>query len=549
MKFHKPDKTDALLCVFIMVFIWFFLFYSGYLIGLVRDEGFYGHAAKTLASWFDLLFSSWTHGDFFHPFSSATIDKYFSYNHEHPTVMKMAYGFSVWLFQQKLHWLSFIPALRLVSSIIGALTAGMLYLFGRVVFNRETAVATPLLFFTMPHIFFHAHLACFDMPVLFFWSTVTLLYLWHYHTRSWKSAVITAVMMGIALGVKHNLFFLPPLLLIAHLIGYTASYRSLPKHHRGAKGFIRALPPVFYLFVVVTLPVYYLVWPWLWYDPWHRFVAYLLFHAKHVNYTTYYFGHELTKGPFPFSFPWGMTLFTTPLPQLILFFASTAWLVIHIAKDKQQRSIWLTLFLAGLFPIFLIALPSVPVFGGIKHWFSGYPFLLVPGTFLIIRGTELLFGKRKFSVPLVVVTFALIALIPLNVKFSRHGAAFFNQLIGGVQGAADKEMQRNFWGYDMLDLADAINKNAPKHARLFIASYAEGLNPDAFYFLRNAGIIRHDIIPINSLEHADMALFFYEKQNEPVLFDIFRHFNTVRPLAITTVDGVYYSGIYRRRKQ
>ena len=35
----------------------------------------------------------------------------------------------------------------------------------------------------------------------------------------------------------------------------------------------------------------------------------------------------------------------------------------------------LLLVAMALFPIFLIALPSIPIFGGTKHWLTAYPFL------------------------------------------------------------------------------------------------------------------------------------------------------------------------------
>ncbi|MCK5808349.1 glycosyltransferase family 39 protein [bacterium] len=552
MKLQKLDRKDIFLLSVTMLFIWFFLFYSGYLIGLVRDEGFYGHAAKEMARWFDYLFSSWSNGELFKPFSQPVIDRYFRYNNEHPAVIKELFGFSVYIFHNKLQLLEFIPSIRLVAALFGALTAGMIYLFGRLFFNRETAIAAPLLFFTMPHIFFHAHLACFDMPVLFFWSATLLFYLVHLVKRTWTSGITPALLLGVGLGVKHNMFFMPILLLLVHVVAYGLSYRSLQKNYRGFKGFVLSVPPVFYLFVVVSLPLYYILWPWLWYDPWSRFLGYMAFHTQHVNYTNYYFGQELTRAPFPFSFPWGMTFFTTPLPQLILFIAGAIWLGIKSVSLKikaTEREIWLQLSVAIFFPILLIALPSVPIFGGIKHWFTGYPLLLTVGVFVVLHGIKLSLPKRRFSVGLAIMTLALVALIPLNIKFARHGAAFFNQLIGGGQGAANSEMQRNFWGYDILDLTEKLNETAPKNARLFIAGYAEGLNMDAFYYLRDAGVIRRDIRPTNNIAESDFAFFFYEKQNESVLYSIFRYYGTVKPLAITVVDGVYYSGLYRRRSK
>ncbi len=100
----------------------------------------------------------------------------------------------------------------------------------------------------------------------------------------------------------------------------------------------------------------------------------------------------------------------------------------------------------------------------------------------------------------------------------------------------------------MIDLAGTLNREAPKNAKIFIMTGYEGINQNSFKFMQDAGMIRSDIRATNTLNEADFAFFFYEKQNEHVLNNIAYEFGTVRPLAVSSTDSVFYSALFRREK-
>jgi 4-amino-4-deoxy-L-arabinose transferase-like glycosyltransferase len=551
----KIFETVQLKDVFIMTAtgfaVFFYIFMTSHLIGFVRDEGFYMKAASIKADWFESMEESFSRGELLEPFSKKTIDKYFKYNNEHPTLIKNMFGFSQYLFERKLGWMSFAQSARFVAALFAALTAVMIYLFGLLFFNRFTAVVSPVMFFLMPHIFFHSHLACFDIPILFFWSGTFILYAIHLRKKDWLSGIVTAVFLGLAMAAKHNVFFIPVILFMSWMVFYFIYYRKEPSA-KGFSGFFKTIPKVYYMFVFITLPVYFLSWPWIWFDTINRFIEYFYFHAKHVNYTNYYFGHELSRAPFPFSFPWAMTFFTTPLPQLIFFISGIYFLCSRtIKEDKNEKEINFIFIAGSLFPVFLIALPSVPIFGGIKHWFTGYPLMMTAGVFYISSEMRMVAGKTELFKTVaisVVFFFSALSLIPLNVKFAKRGAAFYNQLIGGVQGAAEFRMQRNFWGYDILELVDELNRTAPEKATVFVMGGYEGLNWNSFLYLKKEGIIRSDINGTNNLRNADFAFFFYEKQNEHMLNQIASEFGSAKALAVSETDSVFYSALFGREK-
>lgn len=546
------EKKDIFFALTVGIFVFFYIFLTSDLIGFVRDEGFYMNAASIKADWFEFIEECFMKGDFLEPFSKKSIDKYYKYNNEHPTLIKNLFGFSQYIFERKLGWLSFAQSARFVAAFFAMLTALMIYLFGIIFFNRFTASVSPVMFFLMPHIFFHSHLACFDIPILFFWSGTFIIYAIHIRKKNWISAVITAGFLGLAMAAKHNVFFIPILLLLGWLIFHILGSRKGMACNWLKKLFI-SVPKVFYAFVFISIPVYFISWPWIWYDTIKRFGKYLAFHTLHVNYTNYYFGQELAKGPFPFSFPWGMTFFTTPLPHLIFFISGIYLFSLNVAREKDwiSKEINFTLLVGSLFPILLIAIPTVPIFGGIKHWFTGYPLMMTAGVFFISNEMKKILGKNNFQKTVFISTVFLmsaVSLIPLNVKFAKRGPAFYNQLIGGVQGAAEQRMQRNFWGYDILDLVSKLNSEAPKGSTVYVMGGYEGLNWNSFLFLKKEGIIRKDISGTNNLKNADFAFFFYEKQNEHIMNEIAIEFGTVNPVAISETDSVFYSALFRREK-
>lgn len=553
----KINRWDILMSFLTGVFIFTAVLWTSDITGLVRDEGFYMKAAGIMADWYESMEKSFSEGKFTEPFSSKTIKRHFSYNNEHPAFMKMLYGSFLYIFHRKTEVLSFVKSMRAVAALFAALTVVMIYLFSVYAFScRKTAVVSSMLFISMPHIFFHSHLVCFDVPVLFFWALLFFLYSRYIVKPSVVTAFIIAIVFGISMAVKHNVFFFPFLIFPIWGLFHFFNYKFLEKKKRGFSGFFRSVPLLFYLFPLVSLPVYFFYWPWLWYNTFNRLKAYMDFHLYHVNYTNYYFGQELSQAPFPFSFPWVMTSLTTPLPQLVVFIAAVFLFMIVILNRKtksSERQIMLVLAAGAFFPIILIASPSVPIFGGIKHWFTAYPIFVVFGTFPVVRGINSLLEKKLGQKEAGFVSAIIFAVVLTSVsipcvKFIKRGPAFFNTLAGGAQGAAEKQMQRNFWGYDIIDLVDVLNEEAPRNARVFIMSYAEGLNRNSFRFMKKEGIIRSDLRAVNNLKKADMAFFFFEKQNEYVIYDIYEEFGTAVPLALSEVDSVLYSALFRREK-
>ncbi len=156
--------------------------------GYVRDEGYYFKAAREYHAWFSHM-----------SFNDAVLTRDFGYNTEHPGFVKILAGFTGALVPGALGY-------RLASMLIVACGAAFTYLYGVRLFDRFCGLFAVALLFTMPHVFYHSHLACFDAPIMAL-SVIASYCFWRAcDEKRW--ILPAAVAWGVALAIKHNAVFL-----------------------------------------------------------------------------------------------------------------------------------------------------------------------------------------------------------------------------------------------------------------------------------------------------------------------------------------------------
>ena len=363
---RAPSRTDRRIALGLFFGAFFLLWATEAAVGFVRDETVYFAAAEQAARWLRYVFQAPSRA-----FTDALTTQAFDFNHEHPAGMKFLFGISFQLFHEVLGVLRPATAFRLPAFAVAASIPAVLHAWGSVLYGRRAGLFAALCFLAVPRHFFHAHLACFDMPVAAGWLWVVYAF-WRSETdgRWW---LWTAVLWGAALATKHNALFLPPVLLPFVLVrGFLASAgkpaaRALLQQAllllAAALGLLAVLllleTPEGFLqrwtllspatcvvglwaagFLVLGARLYrtdvptfravaafgamlllgpailYVVWPWLWYHPVDRFRAYLEFHATHVHYAWTYLGTVLREPPFPLTYVLVVTALTLPVSVL-----------------------------------------------------------------------------------------------------------------------------------------------------------------------------------------------------------------------------------------
>ncbi|MGB5366422.1 MAG: glycosyltransferase family 39 protein [Polyangiales bacterium] len=504
-------------------------------LAMSRDESFYVHAAKNAANWMSQISS-----DPSSAFEREAIDRAWRYNWEHPAWMKLTFAWS-WLAHGHL---GLFPNESLAFRFPGMLTAALLlwliYAWGASVMRREGALFAALAFASMPRVFYHSHLACFDIPIAFFVALTAYAYWRSLADRRWVPWLGLA--FGLALATKHNSWILPGIFLI-HFLWLRRDQALSGKNERAS---IAWLPSMVLLGPLVLIGT----WPWLWHDTARRLLAYASFHLRHVHYTYEYLGINYFEPPLPISVPFVMTLFTVSLTVVALCLLGLydrraalrppSLTKPHAENNRRTEVLWGGCLLA---PLLVIALPSTPIFGGTKHWMTAYPFLALfagAGFLALVERAEISswMGRRWPTW-----AFATLCLLPAAVETAHShpfGLSHYTPLAGGVPGAADLGMNRQFWGFTTGSLVDWIAERLPDGGSVWTCDTTHG----SWAMMQRDGLIPSNIRAEASMSAADLVLVHHETHFAEVDYQAWVAFGSVQPAYVLRYDGVPIISVY-----
>ncbi|MBE2252645.1 MAG: glycosyltransferase family 39 protein [Myxococcus sp.] len=594
--------------------------------GFVRDESVYFASAEQHARWFQLLASAPSQA-----FTDAAIAQSFEFNHEHPALMKNAYGLSFLVLHEKLGLLRPAAAFRFPAFLAAALILPLLFSLTRRAFGRPAGLMAAASFLLVPRQFFEAHLSCFDVPMATAWLLVVFCFLEALEKPRWW--LYTGLAFGAAMGTKHNAYFIPVVLFPFAF----AKALSAGSQHRQRTGSTEALRIVQELLVILAATggllaltgwilgdrflstfqllspqlgvallgmaaavwrtqalakvdvrtfravaplvamavlgpaLFYLHWPWLWHHPVDRFAWYLSFHLNHEHYTWFYLGELLRQPPFPLSYVLVKTAMTVPtslfLPMVFgvvlvivravtwrrgsapsagISFSTKTW-----AAHSPVTFLELLVLANAATSIIVLSQPSVPHFGGVKHWFPSMPFLALLAAGSVLRGVEGLVAWLQPKLPKLEVQRVFIGVSALlfapaliaSVRVYPYGTSHYSELAGGLPGAAAMGMQRQFWANNVTGVLEWINQNARPGERVYLHECHGGQVRD---YQRN-GMLRQDLRFVGGPFDADLVAYQYHQEFRETEFQTWQAFGTTKPVTGLYVDETPQIVVYRRR--
>jgi hypothetical protein len=275
-----------------------------------------------------------------------------------------------------------------------------------------------------------------------------------------------------------------------------------------------------------------------------------------------YFGKNYFEPPFPVSFPFVMTWYTVPLATLATAGVGIAvrlrsllppglaerwWPRGQVSPDRRGSEVLMVGSL--LAPMVAVAWPSTPIFGGTKHWFPGYPFLaLFAGLgFVQVARVAREQVRGRWARPALVQATPLVAgivLITPSVVETEHshpfGLSHYGFGAGGVPGAADDGMNRQFWGFTTGSLASWFEEQLPRGGRVWICDTTW----QAWDMMQRDGMIPDNIRPTGNMWNADYALVHHEHHFKEVDVQAWEAYGTSRPVHVLTYDGVPIISVY-----
>lgn len=535
-------------------------------LGFSRDEGFYFNAAGRYASWFKVLFAR--PGD---AMKRPFIDSVWSANHEHPSLMKSLFALS-WMFLHE-KWKLFSDAstaFRLPGMLMMGLAIYVTYLFGAQVYSRRAGAIGAALLGLMPNVFYHAHLACFDVPIMAMWTACIYVYWRSQRDGGIAWAIFAGVMYGLTLETKHNAWMLPGVFL-PHAMMVQEDLKNQLKSGK--------LPVPAALIAMATLgPLVFVgLWPWMWNDTLPRWQEYFAFHMNHEYYNMEFFGKNYFSPPSPKAYMPFMILATVPTVTLLLSavgivergvadlrravggffgwleraapaFATERKTLVPVVADRSQTT--LLLLLSTVVPLAVFLLPRTPIFGGTKHWITAYPFLMIfagRGFDLVCAHAErALEGKldalKKRALPVVLAACVIVGPVVYTQHSHPFGLSSYVPIVGGAPGAADLGLNRQFWGFTTQSLDPWLTAHAPPHSSLFLNDTAW----DSWIRMVDEKRIRPDIRGVGSPSESDFAIVHHELHMAEVDYNIWSDYGHVAPVYVLTHDGVPIISLHGR---
>ncbi len=562
--------------------------------GFGRDEGQYMRAGERYWGWFEELATNVADGKPGQSFTSAGIDRYWSDNApDHPAIMKTLYGLS-WRAFHRCHCtgptraLHPVPvrgrhltlplfarestAFRFPAILFAAALVAMVYRFARALMPRPAAVAAAVLALAQPHYFFHAPIACFDAPIVTMAFAVGFAY-WK-SLRSPRWGIAAGVLFGIALGVKHNAWLMP-LFLGAHYLWMRRGdlrARRLPR-----------VPLAFVAMVVLGPLIFYAHWPWLWSAPVARTRAYVNRHLQHEHYNFEYLGVNWNRPPTTFgrkllraTAPFVETGFTVPVTTLALAALGAVALIRRrrgepVSAEGETEApgapspSWLRpgadvdrapgafLLAQTLGPLAVLAVPSTPIFGGVKHFMPAMPYLAVMAGLGVASLAPALAGllpaawaRRRAAVPA-----ALAAIVCLPALFETRrshpdGLSHYNLLAGGFAGGASLGMNRQYWGYAVRPMLEMIDGDPANRGM-----YWHDVISDAVSMYRRDGRLSMQVgnsgFGEEGIRRSQMGILFHEKHWAIYEGWFWDSYGSTQPAFVREREGVPLVTLYRRR--
>ncbi len=564
-------------------------------VGYVRDEGIYFVASRAYGRWASALVEAPSEA-----LSPKVRDRAFAINREHPPLMKLAAGISARLLAEPSapaegHTLDepaadgllpILPegaAMRLPAQLLAGLGGALLVLAGA---SLGGSLLAGLLaagwFLTLPRVWFNAGLHCFDVPVAVAALALALTYRAALSDRRWA---LLGPLLGVAIVIKHNALFLPLLFLLHYGICLVrAGLWRQPK----------LWLPLGLWSVALGAPLTaFALWPWLWTAPLQRLTEYFEFHRLHAYYNAEFLGINYNQPPLPPELPLVLTWATVPSGLLLLALIGlgvalrrdlrgrpAARATPNVSEGADPRSApsraargsaaeapadptasnapsrgrsWaaplrpeerldgVLLALLAAFPLALIALPSVPIFGGTKHWLTAYPFLALAAAIAwgaLWRHLDL--SRRWRGAQAIALIVLLVPSTWSTIHSHPFGLSAYAPLVGGTRGAAELGLMRGFWGHAVLPLLpelDALDDR--QRGRLYLHDL-HGLSQRQY--------LREGRWPVGvkgtAANRARAGLLFYERHMLTYEVQLWRSLGQVSPRAVLELDDVPLTSLY-----
>lgn len=363
-----------------------------------------------------------------------------------------------YIFYRKLNILGDIDSYHLFIVVTSTIAVLSVSLFAYESLGLLGGLVAGLSLALYPLFFGEGHFNIKD-PVEMTFFTVTIWAFWKSLQKGdWKWLLFSSISLGLAMGTKFNIAFLPFIILPYLLICY---WPILWKNKNWFKNIHLSYKVCLVLFPVIAGSLFLYLWPFLWHSPIKNFIDAISYYKSigtgQANFPGYMFA-KLNFYPIYWIF--------VSTPPLTIATTLIGIVSIFIGKKMKNREeiLWLLWFLV---PIARVTLPGSTIYGGVRQIFEYIPAMALLAGF----GAKIVFDyvvpKYKTLCTIVLLLFFIPQIIVL-IKLHPNENVYFNNLVGGLPGAVSKNIPYwgNSYGNAYWQAVQWMNLNSEKNAKL-----------------------------------------------------------------------------------
>lgn len=417
----------------------------------------------------------------FFQFDTYPYSDFIKLDEGHPPVGGILAALTNYVFYQKLNIMGDIESHHLAEVISAFLIVlGVSFLVYKK-YGIFTSIVSSISLASYPLFFSESHFNIKDpMLASFFGLTIILFYL---GVKKGKVLLIffSAVFLGLATGVKFNTFFIPL------IIGPWYLFFILKELLKNKTKKIRItffkkniLVGVSILFIpFVAYLVFFSLWPFLWRDTFEHLFKIFGFYQQIGIGTPAEMATYIKHGWNLYPLVW--IIYTTPIPVLILTFFGVIYSLFRLRKGED---FYLLILLWLFIPILRVTWPNTTIYGGVRQIMEYIPPMSILsgiGAWWLCELTSRFFPKKEIITKIIkiLIFLSLLFVVFEMVRIHPNENVYFNQLIGGLSGAKEKNIPYwgNTYGNVYLQGVNWINKNVEPNAKLGLAIATMGNVP------------------------------------------------------------------------
>jgi hypothetical protein len=402
-----------------------------------------------------------------------------------------------------------------------------------------TALSATLLLFLSPRIFGDLMANVKDFSEMIFFSLTAAAFAFAIERGSARLLLGSGVLLGLALGTKANALFIPPIVVLYLLL------RRLPLSWRGrARMLFLTLFAAFALSVVVL----FLIWPYLWSDPYSTLRLNLRYIAVRKSGTA----------SFDMANPFAMIGLTMPPAFLLAFLLGLIPLVRRLRLGDP-----LAAMLTSIIGVVCarLAAPAAVNFDGVRHFLELFPAMAAVGGLgiaFLADGVDKAVRRPALAGALVLTAFAA-PILAAEIHVHPFETAYWNVFAGGLEGAMSRGVPQagDYWAGSYRLGLRWINAHAERHALLAVPIAEHAVRIVAPYRLRpDIGLV-HLTTPSHaeirpellarfytlSATHPSYVMFVFRRDwANQLVYDSVKSF---QPVAVWRLDGAPVLAVFR----